>query len=99
MAQVITRTQPTANGHAPEERDGYRLPPQEIEKQLGVDSSRGLSAEEAKVRLETYGPNQLAEKAKEPGWRAFLRQYEDLMQIVLVVAAVVNQIVTGETGT
>ncbi|MGH2608784.1 MAG: cation-translocating P-type ATPase, partial [Tepidiformaceae bacterium] len=50
-------------------------------------------------RLEQYGSNRLTEAAKEPGWRAFLRQYRDLMQIVLVVAAVINQIVTGETGT
>ena len=36
------------------------------------------------------GPNKLAEAAKEPAWHAFLRQYRDLMQLVLVGAAVVS---------
>ena len=31
--------------------------------------------------------------------RAFLRQYEDFMQLILLGAALVNQLVTGETGT
>ena len=47
-------------------------------------------------RLGKYGPNQLEEKKKEPGWQAFLRQYQDLMQIVLLGAAIINQIFTGE---
>ena len=71
----------------------------EVARALGVDPAQGLSTAEAKSRLASQGPNRLAEGAKEPGWRAFLRQYEDFMQIVLLVAAAVNQIVTGETGT
>jgi Ca2+-transporting ATPase len=66
---------------------------------LGVDINRGLSAEEVQRRLEQYGPNQLTGAKKESGFQAFLRQYEDFMQIVLLVAAAVNQIVTGDTGT
>ncbi|GAA1968862.1 cation-transporting P-type ATPase [Nocardioides panacihumi] len=66
---------------------------------FGVDPAQGLSAAEAQSRLSSSGPNQLAQGAQEPGWRAFLRQYEDFMQLVLLVAAAVNQIVTGDTGT
>src|SRR4051794_16658963 len=66
---------------------------------LGVDPSRGLSAAEAASRLASHGPNQLTGAKHEPAWRAFLRQYEDFMQWVLLGAALVNQIVTGETGT
>ena len=54
---------------------------------------------QAQQRLQQYGPNELAEKKKEPGWQAFLRQYKDLMQIVLLSAAVINQIFVGEWGT
>ena len=72
---------------------------EQVAQELGVDPSRGLSAEEARSRLASHGPNRLAGGKKEPGWRAFLRQYEDFMQVVLLVAAVVNQLVTGETGT
>ncbi|MDH2415555.1 cation-translocating P-type ATPase [Nocardioides sp. CER19] len=66
---------------------------------LDVDPAQGLSTGEAQKRLASFGPNRLTEGAHEPGWRAFLRQYEDFMQIILVAAAVVNQIVTGDTGT
>ena len=70
-----------------------------VAQALGVDPEQGLSAKEASARLASHGPNRLAAGKKEPGWRAFLRQYEDFMQVVLLVAAAVNQIVTGETGT
>ena len=55
--------------------------------QLGVDPARGLEAAEVERRREQVGPNKLAEAKKEPGWQAFLRQYRDLMQLVLVGAA------------
>ena len=42
--------------------------------------------------------NVLAAKKAESGLQAFLRQYQDLMQIILVGAAIVNQVVTGEIG-
>ena len=41
----------------------------------------------------------LAAKKKESGWQAFLRQYRDFMQMVLLGAAVVNQIFTQEIST
>jgi len=66
---------------------------------LGVDPEQGLSSAQVQERLASTGPNRLAEGKTESGYRAFLRQYEDFMQVVLLVAAAVNQIVTGETGT
>ncbi|WP_416952958.1 cation-translocating P-type ATPase [Nocardioides sp. T5] len=71
----------------------------EVARELGVDPARGLSGDEARVRLESYGANRLAGGKKEPGWRAFLRQYQDFMQVILLGAALVNQLVTGDTGT
>ena len=71
----------------------------DVARQLGVDPAHGLTSGEAERRLAKFGPNRLAEGKKEPGWRAFLRQYEDFMQLILLGAALVNQIVTGETGT
>jgi Ca2+-transporting ATPase len=66
---------------------------------LGVDPERGLSAEEARSRLATHGPNRLAAAKKESAFRAFVRQYQDFMQIILLVAAVVNALVTDDAGT
>src|SRR4051794_28641020 len=66
---------------------------------LGVNAQQGLTSAEAQSRLATYGPNRLAEGKKESAARAFLRQYEDFMQVILLGAAVVNQLATQETGT
>ena len=60
-----------------------------VEK-LNVDPGQGLSAAEAARCLQQYGPNRLPETKKEPGWQAFLRQYQDFMQIVLLAAAVIS---------
>ena len=79
--------------------EAHRLAADEVAQALTVDPQKGLTGSAAAERLSTYGPNRLAEKEKEPGWKAFLRQYRDLIQIVLLGAAVINQIATGETGT
>jgi Ca2+-transporting ATPase len=77
----------------------YTISSDAVGQELQVDPAKGLNASEAQQRLQQYGPNQLAEKKKEPGWQAFLRQYQDLMQYVLLGAAVINQVFTGEWGT
>ncbi len=58
-----------------------------------------MSSAEAQQRLQKYGPNELAGKKKESGWQAFLRQYQDFMQIILLGAAVLSLVFTGEWGT
>jgi len=77
----------------------YTLPPEAVAKELGVDPAKGLSTAEVQQRLQKYGPNKLAEKKKKSGWQAFLEQYQDLMQFVLLGAAIINQLFTGEWGT
>jgi P-type Ca2+ transporter type 2C len=71
----------------------------EVAERLGVDVAVGLSTAEAASRLASNGPNKLAGGKTESGFQAFVRQYEDFMQIVLLVAAAVNLFVTGEVGT
>jgi len=82
-----------------EQQKWYSLIQDEVAAKLKVDPKVGLSSAEAESRLKQYGPNQLAEKKKEPGWQAFLRQYKDFMQMLLLGAAIVNQVFTGDTGT
>jgi Ca2+-transporting ATPase len=77
----------------------YSQTPDEVARALSVDPASGLSAAEAQARLERYGPNKLATKKKESGWAAFLRQYHDFMQILLLAAAAVSFIVTRQLGT
>jgi Ca2+-transporting ATPase len=67
--------------------------------ELDVDRATGLDADEVERRRERFGPNKLAEAEKEPGWHAFLRQYRDLMQLVLVGAAAVSMVALQEFST
>ena len=68
-------------------------------QELGVDASSGLDASEVERRREEFGANRLDEPSKEPGWRAFLRQYRDLMQLVLLGAALVSMVALQEFST
>jgi Ca2+-transporting ATPase len=66
------------------------MTPEDVCRELDVNPAVGLTADEVTQRRSVYGPNKLAEEPKEPGWHAFLRQYEDLMQLVLVGAAILS---------
>src|SRR5512132_2431561 len=70
-----------------------------VARELGVQPERGLSVEEARSRLRSHGPNRLTGAKKESGFQAFVRQYRDFMQIILLAAAVINLLVTGDVGT
>ncbi len=62
-------------------------------REQGVDAATGLSHAEAEARLKKYGPNAFTAEQKEPGWRAFLHQYQDPMQILLLVAAIASLVI------
>jgi P-type Ca2+ transporter type 2C len=94
MVATQIAAQPTEDG-----TDWYRLSTEEVCGRLEVDPAVGLSADEVAARRQRYGPNKLAEEAKEPAWQAFLRQYRDLMQLVLVGAAVVSIVALQDIST
>jgi len=64
-----------------------------------VDREDGLSAAEVASRAARFGSNTLATGTVEPRWRAFLRQYADPMQIVLLVAGVASFYPLKQLGT
>jgi len=64
-----------------------------------VDPAKGLSETAAAERLQKFGPNAFAQAEKEPGWRTFLRQFRDPMQIVLLVAGAVSGIAIQQWAT
>ena len=85
---------------SPSERPPFLLTPEEALAQAGVDARSGLSSADVTARRTQYGPNKFSEGKKEPGWQTFLRQYQDLMQIVLLVAGIfsiwpVEEVSTG----
>src|SRR3954470_11942542 len=95
MAAVESPTT-TATTEAP---TWHMLPQEGVAQALDVEPERGLTSEEAASRLAHYGPNRFAEAKTESRWHAFVRQYEDPMQIVLLVAGVISIYPVKQTGT
>ncbi len=84
----------------PDQRTDWHTDPIDVVcSQCDVDPAVGLSSDEVLKRRAIYGPNALAEERPEPVWKAFLRQYRDLMQLVLVGAAAVSMIALRDFAT
>lgn len=58
----------------------------------------GLTEDEASKRLEKYGANNLKEKKKENLFIKFIKQFNDFMIIVLIIAAIISAIVAKTNG-
>ncbi len=77
----------------------HGLTAEEACERLRVDPPVGHDVSEVERRRAEVGPNKLDEAEKEPGWRAFLRQYRDLMQLVLLGAAIISMAALQEFST
>ena len=73
-----------------EDKQWFALAGEAVAAALEVDAHAGLSPAEAATRLERYGPNAFAATKTESRLQAFVRQYRDPMQIVLLVAGIVT---------
>ncbi len=62
----------------------------EVARKLRTNISRGLSKEEAEERHNKHGPNKLDEQKKESLLIRFIKQFQDFMIIILLIAAVVS---------
>jgi Ca2+-transporting ATPase len=82
-----------------EEPTWHVLSGEGVAHELHVEPDRGLTGAEAAERLQRHGPNKFAETASEPRWHAFVRQYQDPMQIVLLVAGVISIYPVKQPGT
>jgi len=67
----------------------------EVHKELNVDPLLGLSEEDAKVRLDKYGPNKLKGKKKKSVFLLFIAQLQEWL-IYILFAAVVITLFLGE---
>src|SRR3954451_24104852 len=102
MAQIAVQgpsKQPSTNGAGAANGPAWQvLSVEDALRQQGTDGAHGLSAAEVAARLEKYGPNAFTQAKKVPGWRRFLQQYQDTMQIVLFVAALVSGFAVQQWG-
>lgn len=68
----------------------YRQDGKSVLGQLDSDLKQGLTTEEVNKRLEQYGHNKLVELSKESGLRKYVRQFKDLMILMLLASAVIS---------
>jgi len=61
-----------------------------ITDELGVDPEHGLASADAARRLASDGPNALRQKPSEPLWRKVLRQFQDPLVYLLLVAMAIS---------
>src|SRR5262245_2197712 len=73
-----------------EAQTAYRQRVEDVIAALGSDAQQGLTDEDARSRLERFGPNELAAEKPIPGWRRFLSQFRDVLVILLLIATAVS---------
>src|SRR5690242_15907313 len=95
----MATTQPAPPAVAEETPTWHVLSGEGVAQELHVEPRDGLTSAEAAERLERYGPNRFTEAKTEPRWHAFLRQYQDPMQIVLLVAGIISIYPVKQPGT
>src|SRR5690349_7689966 len=88
MTSGVTDTPRPGRAPAAGELAWHTLGADQVLRSEGVDRQRGLSSAEAAARARQFGRNEFAAGRVEPRWHAFLRQYRDPMQLVLLAAGV-----------
>ena len=64
-----------------------------------TDVQSGLTTADVETRRREHGPNRLAESKRRPALLRFVDQFRDLLIMILLVAAVVSFVVSGELKT
>src|SRR5881396_2567941 len=72
--------------------DPYREAIDSVLTSFGADERAGLTANEARARLDRYGKNELATQKRVPRWRKFLEQFQDVLVVLLLVATVISAV-------
>ena len=71
---------------------------EEALRQLDTDEKQGLTEKEVKERQEKYGKNKLEEKKKESFIVKFIKQFNDFMIIILIIASIISAVVSKMQG-
>ena len=72
---------------------------EELKKKLKSDFEKGLNTGEVEARLETFGKNTLKNEKKESIFIKFLKQFNDFMIIILIIAATISAVMAKIDGT
>ncbi|XP_058069765.1 calcium-transporting ATPase 3, endoplasmic reticulum-type isoform X2 [Magnolia sinica] len=81
--------------------DAYARSVTEVLEAFGVDPTKGLTDFQAVENAKIYGRNVLPQEGSTPFWKLILKQFDDLLVKILIVAAIVSfvlALIDGETG-
>ena len=67
-------------------------------RKLSSNIDAGLNSKEVEKRFNTYGKNKLNEKKKENIFIRFLKQFNDFMIIILIIASIISAVVSNMQG-
>lgn len=81
-----------------EMKNFYSRPADEVSKEMGTDTAKGLKSEEIASRLEKYGKNTLVQKKNRSFAAMFISQFKSFMIILLIIAAIISGIMGIKTG-
>lgn len=71
---------------------------EEVLRKLNTDEKQGLAEKEVQERQEKYGKNKLQEKKKESFIVKFIKQFNDFMIIILIIASIISAVVSKMQG-
>ena len=75
---------------SPQNHAAYRRSADEVLTELGASPLQGISEAEARARLERCGRNELAAEPPTPAWQRFLAQFQDVLVVLLLIAALIS---------
>jgi P-type Ca2+ transporter type 2C len=70
--------------------DWYQQESRAVLEDLGASIDQGLSSDEARRRLESYGPNELVDKGGKSIWAILWEQLIGIMTVILIISSVVS---------
>lgn len=71
---------------------------EEVLRKLNTDEKQGLTEKEVQERQAKYGKNKLQEKKKESFIVKFIKQFNDFMIIILIIASIISAVVSKMQG-
>jgi P-type Ca2+ transporter type 2C len=71
----------------------HSVPPDELVRQFGTDSRRGLTSEVASERLRESGPNELTAAPRDPVWKRLAVHFRETLTVLLLVAAAISFVI------
>jgi len=76
-------------------KKAYKYSCEDLSKKLKSNLVSGLSSDEARRKLEEFGPNELPEKRRKTIFEMFLAQFKDFLILILLAAAGIS-VAVGE---